>query len=198
MQMSMKYSPRMKAAIRFSIKTHEVYQKQKRKGKDVAYITHPLTVGLILSQARASEEAIIAGILHDTIEDSPKHKKVTVQMLRERFGARVAFLVDSVTEHRKSDPWTKRKREALQHIATFSHGSVLVKSADVLANARELIDDVTRYGDAVFSRFHGTKEHIVANYLAVITALLRRRPRSPLVGDLKRLRSDLKSIARPH
>ena len=48
----MLYSYKISRAIRFSTKTHEVYQKQKRKGKDIPYITHPLTVGLILS-ARA-------------------------------------------------------------------------------------------------------------------------------------------------
>jgi (p)ppGpp synthase/HD superfamily hydrolase len=38
----MVYREQIKKAIRFAIKTHEVYQKQKRKGKDVPYITHPL------------------------------------------------------------------------------------------------------------------------------------------------------------
>ncbi len=33
-------------AIKFAIKTHEVYQKQTRKGRGVSCITHPLTVGL--------------------------------------------------------------------------------------------------------------------------------------------------------
>ncbi len=42
-------------AIRFSIRTHEVFQKQKRKGKDIAYINHPLTVGVILARAGATE-----------------------------------------------------------------------------------------------------------------------------------------------
>ncbi len=65
----------IRRAIKFSIKTHEVYQKQKRKGKDVAFITHPLSVGLILSLAGADENEIIAGILHDTIEDSIPEKK---------------------------------------------------------------------------------------------------------------------------
>jgi len=41
---------KIQKAIKFAVKTHEVYQKQARKGKDVSYITHPLTVGLILSQ----------------------------------------------------------------------------------------------------------------------------------------------------
>jgi (p)ppGpp synthase/HD superfamily hydrolase len=39
---------KIQKAIKFAVKTHEVYQKQTRKGKDVSYITHPLTVGLIL------------------------------------------------------------------------------------------------------------------------------------------------------
>ena len=75
------YSYRLKNAIRFATKTHEVYQKQKRKGKDVPYIIHPLAVGLILARAGACEDVVIAGILHDTIEDSIAEKKVTRSML---------------------------------------------------------------------------------------------------------------------
>src|ERR1700676_883610 len=93
---SMIFTPTIRKAIVFSIKTHEVYQKQKRKGKDIAYITHPLTVGLILARANAGEDVIVAGILHDTIEDSIDKKKVTRGMLAERFSKNVADLVDSV------------------------------------------------------------------------------------------------------
>jgi len=64
------YTAKIRQAIRFAIKTHEVYQKQKRKGKDVGYISHPLTVGVVLAKAGASENVIVAGVLHDTIEDS--------------------------------------------------------------------------------------------------------------------------------
>ena len=71
------YTKKIKDAIKFSIKTHEVYQKQKRKGKDIPYITHPLTVGLILARAGAWPHIIAGGILHDTIEDSvPEHKDI--------------------------------------------------------------------------------------------------------------------------
>lgn len=181
----MKYSLRIQAAIRFAIKTHEVYQKQVRKGKNIAYITHPMTAGLILSQARASEDVVIAGILHDTIEDSIPAKKVTMTMLRKRFGPRVAALVDSVTEHRKSDSWAKRKRDALRHIATFSHGSVLVKSADVIANVRESFDDYAREGEAVFRKFNAPKDQTLENIMNVINALLRRWTKSPLAADLR-------------
>lgn len=188
------YTLRFKMAIRFAIKTHEVYQKQVRKGKSIAYITHPLTVGLILSQARAKEDVVIAGILHDTIEDSTPHKKVTPKMLTQRFGKTVAALVDSVTEHTKSDPWAKRKLEALEHIADFSRGSVLVKSADTMANVSDIIDDYGRVGDAAFISFHATKAKVIMNYAAVMTALIKKWPGSPLAGDLRELQTRLNSI----
>lgn len=187
----MTYTPNLKAAIRFAIKTHDVYQKQIRKGNNVAYITHPLTVGLILSQAKAPEEVVIAGILHDTIEDSVPEKKVTKKMLRERFGSKVADLVDSVTEHRKKDPWAKRKREALAHIATFNHGSVLVKSADVLSNGRDLLDEYALKGEKIFLYFHAPKEEKLDHNLKVIDALLKKWPGSPLAGDLRDLKKGM-------
>ena len=74
---------KIQKAIKFATKTHEVYEKQKRKGKDIAYIIHPLTVGLILSSVGADEDLVCAGILHDTIEDSIPAKKVDFDMLEK-------------------------------------------------------------------------------------------------------------------
>jgi guanosine-3',5'-bis(diphosphate) 3'-pyrophosphohydrolase len=100
----MLYSYKISRAVRFSLKTHEVYQKQKRKGKDIPYITHPLTVGLILSRVGADEDTVVAGILYDTIEDSVPEKKVSSEMLEKRFGKEVAELVQSVSETNKELP----------------------------------------------------------------------------------------------
>lgn len=188
----------MQKAIRFSIKTHEVYQKQKRKGKDIPYITHPLTVGLILARAGASMNVIMAGILHDTIEDSVPEKKVTKEMLAERFGGEVAALVDSVTEkNRETLSWNDRKRAALAHIADFSHESLLVKSADTLANTNELLEDYKKDGDAVFDRFNAPdpkKENILKNSIHVIDAILGGWQENPLAGDLVEVRIQLTRI----
>jgi (p)ppGpp synthase/HD superfamily hydrolase len=178
------YTPRLSAAIRFSIKTHEVYQKQKRKGKDIPYITHPLIVGLILARAGCDEDVVIAGILHDTIEDSPDEKKVTKEMLAERFGERVAGLVDAVTEQDKSLSWEERKRVAFGHIAHFSHDELLVKSADIISNTTEIIDDVRKHGEETFSRFNASMERILGHTIAAIEAALARWPDNPLSHDL--------------
>lgn len=195
----MLYTPLIKKAIRFATKTHEIYQKQKRKGKDIAYITHPLSVGLILSLAGVAEEVVIAGILHDTIEDSIDAKKVTPEMIEKRFGKKVASLVSSVTEFNKeTQPWEVRKQLALEHTKTFSHDSVLVKSADVLANGSELVSDYDDVGNAVFERFNAPKELALANQLAAIGALLERWSESPLAEDLKDLAKKLQMMGATH
>jgi (p)ppGpp synthase/HD superfamily hydrolase len=188
------YSEKIKKAIEFAIKTHEVYQKQKRKGKDTAYISHPLTVGMILAIAGAGEDVVTAGILHDTIEDSVEEKKVTERMLIDRFGEEVSNLVLSVTEKDKKLSWDERKKEALLHIEKFSHGSLLLKSADILSNARELVDDYVRGGDIVFSRFNAPKEKIIDNQLRVIAAILDAWKENPLAGDLAALGEDMQKI----
>jgi (p)ppGpp synthase/HD superfamily hydrolase len=189
------YTKQIQGAIKFSIKTHEVYQKQKRKGKDIAYVTHPLTVGLVLSQAGAKEAVVVAGILHDTIEDSVDEKKVTEEMLIERFGSEVASLVVSVTENDKQASWDMRKSEAREKIITYSADSLLLKSADVLCNTREIMDDHARDGDMVFERFSVAKPKTLAHYLEVIKLLLEYYPTSPLAKDLQGIAQDLKRIA---
>lgn len=190
----MRYSIAVQRAIKFSIKTHEIYQKQKRKGKDVAYITHPLTVGLILSLVDAKESVVIAGLLHDTIEDSVKEKKVDAAMIKARFGAEVTKLVLSVTEQDQSLPWAVRKREAIEHIKDFSEDSLLLKSADILANTRDIIDDYMRIGDEVFSRFSASKELTIRHYLNVIKELYKYWPANPISTDLKFVARELKKM----
>jgi (p)ppGpp synthase/HD superfamily hydrolase len=188
------YTLNIEKAIKFAAKTHNHYQEQKRKGKKIPYISHPLTAGIILALAGASEDVIVAGILHDTIEDSIDEKKVTPAMLEERFGVAVRDLVLSVTEEDKTLSWTERKASALSHIEHFSEDSALVKSADVLSNGRELVDDHGRHGDEVFKRFVASKEDTLANTQRVIEALLRRFPESPLAEDLRILGQALVQI----
>lgn len=181
-------------AIKFATKTHEVYQKQKRKGKDIPYIIHPLTVGIILAQIGSSEETIIAGILHDTIEDSPEDKKVSMEMLEEKFGKNVAQGVLSVTETDKKLSWEERKREALEHIQNFSQNSLLIKSADIIANVSELLDDYKKHEDSIFRIFNAPRSKVIKNQLETIRAIVEKWKENPLADDLKFLAYQLQGI----
>jgi (p)ppGpp synthase/HD superfamily hydrolase len=190
----MKFTLQIQKAIKFSIKTHDVYQKQKRKGKDISYITHPLTVGIILARVGASDDVVASGILHDTIEDSVPEKKVTKEMIEERFGKKVADIVESVSETDKSLTWEERKKEALEKIDEFSHDSLLVKSADVVSNCSEILDDYARYGDEIFSRFNAPKEKFIGHNIRVMEKIAERWKENPLIEDLAYLEKKLKEM----
>ncbi len=81
---------RIKRAIEIATKAHE---GQKRKSGD-PYIAHPLAVKKILEEWKMDEDTIIAGVLHDTVEDT----SLTLDDVKKEFGETVAFLVDGVTK----------------------------------------------------------------------------------------------------
>ena len=188
------YTQKIQKAIKFASKTHNHYQQQTRKGKVIPYITHPLAVGIILSQVKASQEVIVAGILHDTIEDSSEEKKVTPAMLEERFGKEVKDLVLSVTEEDKNLSWEERKKQALEHVEEFSENSLLVKSADIVANLAELVDDYARHKEKVFEIFNAPKEKVIEHQLKTIEIIDQKWKENPLREDLLFLAEKLQAI----
>ena len=88
--MPTKDSDRVKKAVAMATKAHE---GQFRKTGE-PYIVHPLAVKKILEEWGMDEDTIIAGILHDTVEDTI----LTLDDIRKEFGNSVAFLVDGVTK----------------------------------------------------------------------------------------------------
>jgi GTP pyrophosphokinase len=71
----------------------EAHKDQRRKSGE-PYIIHPLCVGIILADLEMDKETIVAGILHDVVEDTV----MTTEEITEVFGAEVALLVDGVTK----------------------------------------------------------------------------------------------------
>lgn len=61
------------------------HQNQKRKGTDIPYIVHPMEVMQILTDMRCNENIIIAGILHDTLEDTATTPKEILRYIRARY-----------------------------------------------------------------------------------------------------------------
>ena len=179
------YSPFIHKAIAFATKIHELDTKKKRKGKDIPYITHPLTVGFILARVTKDENIIAAGLLHDTIEDCEPYGSVTQKTLTEKFNTKVARMVNDVTEQDKNLPWMERKMAALEHIKDMQNDSLLVKSADVLHNLTELITDIELNGVEVFDIFNASKTDTLIRYKRLIPTIENAWSENPLIEDLK-------------
>ena len=71
----------------------EAHKDQKRKSGE-PYIIHPLCVGIILADLELDKETIVAGLLHDAVEDT----WMTYEEVEKEFGSEVALLVDGVTK----------------------------------------------------------------------------------------------------
>ena len=131
---------RIKRAIAVAKDAHD---GQYRKTGE-PYIVHPLAVKKILEEWGMDEDTIIAGILHDTVEDT----SLTLEDIRKDFGESVAFLVDGVTKlstarngMRDIDTYLPTTRDNFLRlmIALGSDIRVLIiKLADRLHNLRTL------------------------------------------------------------
>lgn len=182
------YSPKLQKAINIATQAHS---GQIRKGKPYrAYITHPLTVGLILARTGADENIIIAGILHDSIEDT----HVTKAEIEKEFGGEVAEMVNDVTEQDKTLPWVKRKSLAQEHIPLMGNKSLLVKSADLLHNLTDIIEDYRKEGEEIFKIFHAPKKMQLERYKELICAIEKAWKENPLLPELRKALSEIERL----
>lgn len=127
--------------MRAALFAAEVHRAQRGKGAaaDVPYVNHLLEVASLLADAGADTETVVAGLLHDTIEDSRDDVlRVTRAGLEARFGAAVAAIVAECTDD-KSLPKQVRKAMQAAHAPHASAAARMVKLADKISNLRRLV-----------------------------------------------------------
>lgn len=116
----------------------ESHQNQKRKSGE-PFVIHPVAVASMLADMEMDLPSIIAGMLHDVVEDTP----VTLEQIREIFGEEIAYLVDGVTKLKRIPTSTKEELQAENLRKMFlSMASdirvILIKLVDRLHNMRTL------------------------------------------------------------
>ncbi len=122
-------------ALDFAAKKHA---GQRRKGvAREPYINHLIEVSLLLERSTGGEDPAlaVAGVLHDTLEDTD----TDLSELRHRFGADVAQLVAEVSDDRRL-PRAERKRLQLETMGDRPQRARLLRIADKTSNLRSVIE----------------------------------------------------------
>ncbi len=171
-------------AIAFALRAH---RGMKRKGKDRAYILHPIEAMTIAAGLTDDEEVIAAAVLHDTVEDTA----VTLQDVELAFGRRVAGLVAAESEEKRSElpaesTWEIRKRETVEHLKTADRDAKLICLGDKLSNLRELAADHAVLGDALWERFNQKDPARHAWYYGALLEILAQEfPDAPAIAEYR-------------
>src|SRR5947208_7192368 len=105
------YSDVVNHALAFAAKHHD---RQVRKGTKLPYLTHPANVAVILTRYGRDNNTVVAGILHDVIEDCVRDgytREMLEQRIGDKFGAEVLETVLAVTYRRHGDEWVELSGE---------------------------------------------------------------------------------------
>lgn len=129
-------SPGADEVLRAALFAARAHAGQTRKGAaGEPYLHHVLEVAALVAAHGGPREAVLAALLHDTVEDT----EVTPAELEREFGAEVAAVVAEVTDD-KSLAKETRKALQIQHAASKSAAAKQVKLADKTSNLRALTE----------------------------------------------------------
>ena len=187
----MAYGEKFEDALIYATQLH---RDQTRKGSEVPYITHLLTVAAIVGENDGTENEVVAALLHDAPED--RGGKDRLKDIRARYGDEVAKIVDGCTDTYE-DPkpeWRPRKEAYLAHVAEAPPSVRLVSAAEKLHNARSILADLRAVGNELWDRFNGGREGTLWYYRALVEAYTGVSS-NPIVEELDRVVREIEALA---
>ena len=186
------YSDKINHAFAFAAKHHD---RQVRKGTKLPYLTHPANVAVILTRYDRDEDSIVAGILHDVVEDCVRdgYTRQTLELrIGEKFGESVLATVLQVTHRRLDDDGAElssaqRKEDYLERLAQADERALWVCAADKIHNARSVLADLRRTVEpnAVWGRFSGGRTGMVKWYRDVYERMKSLGFDQPIMEELR-------------
>lgn len=192
MTFSAGYSDKINHAFAFAAKHHD---QQVRKGTKLPYLTHPANVAVILTRYDRDEDCVVAGILHDVVEDCVRDG-YTLEMLEQRvgekFGEPVLRMLLQVTRRRLDDDgvelsFTDRKEDYLERLPEADEDALWVCAADKIHTSHSILADLRRTVDSqvVWSRFTGARAGTVKWYRDVYEKLKSVSFDAPIMEELR-------------
>ncbi len=196
------YSDVINHALAFAAKHHD---RQVRKGTKLPYLTHPANVAVILTRYGQDTETVVAGILHDVIEDCVRDgytREMLEQRIGDKFGPNVLETVLAVTYRRHDDDGVElsgddRRSDYLERLADATERARWVCAADKLHNASSIISDLRRTvdPDSVWTRFNLGKAGTARWYRDVYERLRELGFKAPIMAELDAVSAELAKFA---
>lgn len=184
-------SPRFERAL---VLANRLHARQKRKGTEIPYVAHLMTVAGTVLEAGGDEDMAIAALLHDAVED--QGGQPTLRMIRQKFGKRVADIVAGCTDSDAvpKPPWRQRKETYIAHLRHAAPEVRLVSASDKLHNARAVLADYRRLGEALWPRFAGQRDGTLWYYRTLVDTF-RAAGSNSVVDELGRVVAELEHWA---
>jgi (p)ppGpp synthase/HD superfamily hydrolase len=170
----------------------DLHRQDRRKGTDVPYLTHLLSVASLVLEDGGDESQGMAALMHDAAEDHPTADGPSgrIEHIRSRFGSEIADLVAFCTDHFEVvAPSTEiRKDRYVAHLREAENlAGLRISLADKLHNARSILRDLHVHGDAVWDRFNTGAAFQLHYYLGLVEAFRSRAQigfTSPMLDEL--------------
>lgn len=185
------YSDRINHAFAFAAKHHD---RQVQKGMRLPYLTHAPNVAVILTRYGQDEQTVVAGILHDVVEDCVResHSRDTLmQRMGDKFGEDVVDTLLSVSIRTTDDDGVQlaadeQREDMLDRLAKASDRARWICAADQLHDASTLLADLRRTidPDTVWSRFAAGRESTARWYRRVHDRLREVGFSAPIMDEL--------------
>jgi (p)ppGpp synthase/HD superfamily hydrolase len=185
------YSDRINHAFAFAAKHHD---RQVRKGTRLPYLTHPANVAVILTAYGQDEQTVVAGILHDVIEDCVRDgytRDMLEQRIGDKFGTEVLETLLAVTLRQVDEEGIdlsseERRDDYLARLAAASERARWVSAADKIHNGNSILADLNRTldPDTVWSRFTVGRLGTVRWYRRVYERLREVKFVAPIMDEL--------------
>ncbi|HET9495927.1 MAG TPA: HD domain-containing protein [Chloroflexia bacterium] len=171
------------------------HRDQVRKGTTMPYVTHVYAVGMMLAREGLPEDIVAAGILHDTVEDTP----MTLDDIRRDFGERIAAIVEGCTEPDKSASWEERKLHTIEHLRSAPWEVCVVSAADKLHNLHTVVREMEASGESVWARFKRGRAEQAWYYHGLVDSLCGASapPERPPVPFCEELRETVERLFGP-
>jgi len=195
------YSDRINHAFAFAAKHHD---RQVRKGTRLPYLTHPANVAVILTRYDQDEQTIVAGILHDVIEDCVRDgytRDMLEQRIGDKFGPAVLDTVLAVTQRQVDEEGIElsseeRRDDYLARLAGASDSARWVCAADKIHNGASIVADLKRTldPDTVWSRFSAGRLGTVRWYRRVYDRLCELGFDTPIMAELRDVAEELEQL----